>query len=266
VHTKSRPLLPSKLRKLLLAGFFASGLTGPPWSSCASLTAKFSRSVDPEAIKNPQVASRAWRGALYLGLLRETQLLHVALVIPEQVFLVHEAIRTPMTDRGHADSERLAGRCDFLAVCQFYGLRESFFHVADDARPFASMELDRVLLNARVGCESEHIFQIFDVRLDAFGHAAIGPVHLDVGTMTFFQPFPCLVGEHVKIQRVESCKVLLGQLFSFAIALLSGGVIGVSQSHKTPHYSCGQSQFLQYVEHHDRLVGNGTTAASIYDR
>src|SRR5260370_29669807 len=125
---------------------------------------------------------------------RKPDLLHVRLVVPEQVLLVHHAV-LPVAERGHPELEGLARRGEGLAVADRHGLREGALHHADDAGPVARAELDRMHLDARVGRVDEHRFQVLDVLLDAPGLMAVGPMDDDVLRVALVQAGPFLGGE-----------------------------------------------------------------------
>src|ERR1039457_2102959 len=142
------------------------------------------------------------------GLLAQSDLRHVRLVVPEQVFLIHRPA-LPVADRTHDQREGLSGRRDCLAFADGHRLRERSLHDTDNAGPFAIGDLDRVLLDAGVGCVHKHSLQVGDVPVDAVSDVSIWPVHGDVRGVALLQAIPLLVGEYVKVERVELGNVRL---------------------------------------------------------
>src|SRR5437016_13889749 len=73
-------------------------------------------------------------------LLADANLLHISLVVPEQIVLVHHTV-LPVTDRAHYGLEGLARRVNRLAVANRHGLLDGSFHDSDSAGPSSIVDL-----------------------------------------------------------------------------------------------------------------------------
>src|SRR5437867_6173840 len=140
-------------------------------------------------------------------LLRQAELSHEVLAVPEQPFMIHCPI-LPVTNRGHGDGEALACRRDGCAVSERHRLAESARHDSGRSCPGSGPEPYRMNFDGDVGRVNKQGFEIFDVFLNALGLMAVWPGYDDVFGMALAQSFPLLVGEDVKVQRVEYLQVL----------------------------------------------------------
>src|SRR2546425_4059144 len=127
-----------------------------------------------------------------LILLRQADLFHEVLVVPEEPFVVHRAA-LPVPDGGHADREALAGRLDELAVAGRHGLGKRARHDAGYGSPGARAEADGVHLDRDIRGEDEKRLEVLDVLLDSFRLVAVRPGHNDVPGVALVQPVPLLV-------------------------------------------------------------------------
>src|SRR3989454_8061448 len=143
-----------------------------------------------------------------LILLRQADLFHEVLVVPEEPFMVHR-VALPVADGGHADREALARGLNEFAVAGGHGLRKRAGHHARYRGPGAGAEADGVHLDRDIRGEDEKRLQVLDVLLDSFRLVAVRPGHHDVFRVTFVQPVPFLVTKDVEVQRVEDLEVLL---------------------------------------------------------
>src|SRR5712691_2569624 len=112
-------------------------------------------------------------------LLREPELFHEVLTIPEQPLVVHGAA-FPVADGRHPETKRLTGGRDGLAATDRHGPRECPGHVPSHRGPIARPEPDRMLLDLDVGRIHEHRLQVRDVGREAARLVAIRPGDDDV--------------------------------------------------------------------------------------
>src|SRR2546422_5491035 len=140
--------------------------------------------------------------------LRQADLFHEVLVVPEQPFMVHRAA-LPVTDGRHADCEALARGVNEFAVAGGHGLRKRAAHHARYRGPGAGAEANRVHLDRDVRRKDEEGLEVLDVLVDTFGLVAVGPGDDDVFRVAFVQPVPFLVTKDVEVQGVEDLEVLL---------------------------------------------------------
>src|SRR3989454_191026 len=143
-----------------------------------------------------------------LILLRQADLFHEVLVVPEQPFMVHRAA-LPVTDGRHADCEAPARGLNEFAVAGGHGLRKRAGHHARYRGPGAGAEANRVHLDRDVRRKDEEGLEVLDVFVDTFGLVSVRPGHHDVFRVTFVQPVPFLVTKDVEVQGVEDLEVLL---------------------------------------------------------
>src|SRR6476469_4948502 len=68
-------------------------------------------------------------------LLRESELLHEILAVPEQPFVIHSPVRVPMPDSHHAEREMISSGRNRLPVSNRHRLREGSRHHAGRGRP-----------------------------------------------------------------------------------------------------------------------------------
>src|SRR5437762_8991597 len=108
-------------------------------------------------------------------LLRQSKLLHVGLVVPEQPLVIHHAGVSPVSDRRHHHVDFLSGRSNGLATADWHRIGERSGHVADYSGPMTVCDLDRMLLDREVGHWNEHRLQVLDVLFDSVGVVTIGP-------------------------------------------------------------------------------------------
>ncbi len=141
-------------------------------------------------------------------LLRQAELFHEVLAVPEQPFMIHCPI-LPVTNRGHGDGEALACRRDGCAVDERHRLAESARHDSGRSCPGSGPEPNRMNFDGDVGRVNEHGFEIFDVFLNALGLMTVWPGYDDVFGVALAQSFPLLVGEDVEVQRVDAKAVTM---------------------------------------------------------
>src|SRR5581483_3047986 len=147
----------------------------------------------------------------------DAELLHVALVVPEEVLLVHHPFLGPVPDGAHRQLERFPRGRNGLAVRRGHRASKRAFHQADDAGPFAVRDLHRMLLDARVRCVHEHRLHVIDMPFQPARLMAIGPVHKDIVGVALVEPHPVLVGEDVVVQVIECRQMLLRQMFGLLV-------------------------------------------------
>lgn len=136
-------------------------------------------------------------------LLRQPELLHVGLVVPEQPFVIHDARVSPVSDCRHHHVDFLSSRCNALATADWHGLGERTSHVTDHRGPMPVRDFDWVLLDRKVGHRNEHSFQVLDVLFDAMRVVTVRPGYGDVCGMALLQAIPFLIAEHIEVERVE---------------------------------------------------------------
>ena len=64
-------------------------------------------------------------------------------------------------------------------------------------------------LDFEVRRKHEQRLQVINVLFDAFRLMSVGPRHDDIRGVTFLEPIPFLIAEHIEIERVEYLKVFL---------------------------------------------------------
>src|SRR5438876_10262332 len=110
-----------------------------------------------------------------LILLRQADLFHEVLVVPEEPFMVHRAA-LPVTDGRHADCEALARGLNEFAVAGGNGLRKRAGHTARYRVPGAEAEGNGGHLDRVVRAEAERRLQVPEVLLDSLVLVPFGPV------------------------------------------------------------------------------------------
>src|SRR6266550_189997 len=65
------------------------------------------------------------------NLLRQPELLHIGLVVPEQPFVIHHARVSPVSDRRHHHVDFLSRRSNGFAAADWHRLGERSGHVTD---------------------------------------------------------------------------------------------------------------------------------------
>src|SRR5947207_9322202 len=146
----------------------------------------------------------------------EPHLFHEFLIVPAQIFLIHHSMY-PMPHRAHLELELFARRRDGFAVRHRHGLREGPLDHPDHTCPLARSNLYRMDLDARVGREDEHWFQLFDMFLEALGRVTVGIMDQDVRRMALAEPIPFLMGVNVEVQRIEFDEMIVGDPFRLFI-------------------------------------------------
>src|SRR2546429_6733452 len=78
------------------------------------------------------------------SLLRQPELLHVSLVVPEQPLMVHDSGVGPVTYGHHLHVEFFSSRRDRLSVRRLHRFGKGAFHCADNCGPMPVRDLDWV--------------------------------------------------------------------------------------------------------------------------
>src|SRR5713226_3978756 len=103
-----------------------------------------------------QITRPAFENSSINDLLRESELLHVCLVVPEQPFVIHHARVSPVSDRRHHQVDFLSRRSNGLATADWHRLGERSGHVTDYGGPMSVCDLDRMLLDREVRHGNKH--------------------------------------------------------------------------------------------------------------